>query len=374
VPSASPPPPVALELRAFLDTAWPEFTGIWGGDRSFAARLDWQRILHRGGWVAPAWAPRHGGRGLSVAEQAACDGELAAVGAPLIAGVLGVANVGPAIALYGRPDQESSLSRILAGDEIWCQGFSEPDAGSDLASLRLRATPVDDGFVVTGQKVWTSHGLEATHCQLLARTGGPGHAGISCLLVPLDLPGVTRRPIRQIDGGAEFAEVHFDDVAVPASELLGPLHGGWKVAVTTLAYERTGVITRAARLEADVLDDIRAVTRRAAENGTSLDPVLRQEIVRRYIEARLLGLLGRRALAGAEGPPGPEHAVIKLAWGLVNQRVGETRLRAAGPAGVAGGDPDAEFQFLRSRSSTIAAGTTEVLRSLLAERTLGLPR
>ncbi|HEV7864287.1 MAG TPA: acyl-CoA dehydrogenase family protein [Acidimicrobiia bacterium] len=372
-------PTARAELHAFLHEAWPEFTTKWGGDRGFAARLHWQQILHRGGWVAPGWAPEHGGRGLSMADQAACDAELAAVGAPLIAGVLGVSNVGPAIAVHGRPDQQTSLPRILAGDEIWCQGFSEPDAGSDLASLRLRATEVDDGFVVTGQKVWTSHGLDATHCQLLARTGGPGHAGISCLLIPLDLPAVTRRPIRQIDGGAEFAELHFDDVVVPRSALLGPLHGGWKVAMTTLAYERTGVITRAARLEADVIAAVRAVSHRSrpeaiAADGSGLDPRLRQELVRRYVEARVLGLLGQRALAGADGPPGPEHAVIKLAWGLCNQRVGETLLRAAGPAGVAGGDPEAEFHFLRSRSSTIAAGTTEVLRSLLAERTLGLPR
>jgi alkylation response protein AidB-like acyl-CoA dehydrogenase len=359
----------AHELREFLNGAWPEFQRRWPDTEGFAARLAWQRVLHGGGWVAPGWPVEHGGRGLTVVEQAACDAELAAVGAPLVAGVLGVANVGPAIAVHGRPDQHESLPRILSGDEIWCQGFSEPDAGSDLAALRTRAVGADGRFVVNGQKVWTSHGLEATHCQLLARTGGPGHAGISCLLVPLSTPGITRRPIRQMDGGAEFAELHFDDVVVPEDALLGPLHGGWKVAMTTLAYERTGVITRAARLEADVLAALRELTDRSA-----LDPVLRQEVVRRYIEARLLGLLGRRALAGADGPPGPEQAVIKLAWGVVNQRVGETLLQAAGPGAMTGGDPGAEFRFLRTRSSTIAAGTTEIVRNLLAERTLGLPR
>jgi alkylation response protein AidB-like acyl-CoA dehydrogenase len=359
----------AVELREFLRSAWPEFHRHWPDTDSFAARLAWQRILHRDGWVAPGWPVEHGGRALSVAEQAACDAELAAVGAPIVAGVLGVANVGPAIAVHGRSDQHESLPRILSGDEIWCQGFSEPDAGSDLAALRTRAVPAGGSFVVTGQKVWTSHGLDATHCQLLVRTGGPGHAGISCLLVPLSTPGITRRPIRQMDGGAEFAELHFDEVLVPKTALLGPLHEGWKVAMTTLAYERTGVITRAARLEADVLAALRELTDRGA-----LDPVLRQEVIRRYIEARLLGLLGRRALAAVDGPPGPEQAVIKLAWGVVNQRVGETLLHAAGPGGVAGGEPGTEFRFLRTRSSTIAAGTTEVVRNLLAERTLGLPR
>jgi alkylation response protein AidB-like acyl-CoA dehydrogenase len=358
-----------LEFREFLSTAWPGFTARWPDSNSFAARLAWQWTLHSGGWVAPGWPLEHGGRGLSIAEQVACDAELATIGAPLIAGILGVANVGPAIAVHGRPDQQRSLRPILAGDEIWCQGFSEPDAGSDLASLRTRAVPGKDGFLITGQKVWTSHGLDATRCQLLARTGGPGHAGISCFLVPMTLPGITRRPIRQLDGAAEFAELYFDEVAVPDEVLLGPLHGGWKVAMTTLAYERTGVITRAARLEADVTAAVRQLSGRGR-----LDPVLRQEIVRRYIEARLLGLLGQRALAAAEGPPGPEQAVIKLAWGLVNQGVGETLVSAGGPGGVAGHDPDVEFRFLRARSSTIAAGTSEILRSLLAERTLGLPR
>lgn len=367
MPSITSPP--ALELREFLSRAWPDFAGRWRDTNSFAVRLAWQRTLHSGGWAAPGWPVEHGGHGLSIADQVACDAELAAVGAPLIAGVLGVANVGPAIAVHGRPDQHCSLPRILAGDEMWCQGFSEPDAGSDLASLRTKATRRDGGFVISGQKVWTSHGLEATHCQLLARTGGPGHAGISCFLVPLATPGITRRPIRQLDGGAEFAELHFDEVAVPDEALLGPLHGGWTVAMTTLAYERTGVITRAARLEADVIAAIRRLSL-----GDGRDPVLRQEIVRRYIEARLLGLLGQRALAAANGPPGPAQAVIKLAWGIVNQRVGETLLSAAGPAAVAGCDPDVDFRFLRGRSSTIAAGTSEILRSLIAERTLGLPR
>ncbi|MDQ4098183.1 MAG: acyl-CoA dehydrogenase family protein, partial [Actinomycetota bacterium] len=307
--------PVALEFREFLSAVWPDFATRWPDTNSFAARLAWQRTLHSGGWVAPGWPIEHGGRGLSIVEQTACDAELAAIGAPLIAGILGVANVGPAIAVHGRSDQQCSLARILAGEEIWCQGFSEPDAGSDLASLRTKATRANGGFVISGQKVWTSHGLEATHCQLLARTGGPGHAGISCLLVPLTTSGITRRPIRQLDGGAEFAELHFDEVVVPEEALLGPLHGGWTVAMTTLGYERTGVITRAARLEADV---IAAIRRLSVAGG--LDPALRQEIVRRYIEARLLGLLGQRALAAADGPPGPEQAVIKLAWGLVNQR------------------------------------------------------
>src|SRR5258706_6663011 len=203
----------ARQLQAFLDAELPAHRERWGraDPPSFAQRLAFQRLLARGGWAAPGWPVGHGGRGLSVRERLACDAVLAEAGAPMPLGVLGLANVGPALIEFGTARQRESLPRILDGTEIWCQGFSEPGAGSDLASLRTSARLVRDGtdehFVVNGQKVWTSNGMEATHCMLLVRTdpGARKHLGLSMLLVPMDTPGVERRPIRMISGDQEFA-------------------------------------------------------------------------------------------------------------------------------------------------------------------------
>ena len=360
------------EFKEFLAEALPRFRSTWGDDTSFDARLAWQRILDEGGWVAPTWPVEAGGRGLGTADRVAYEELLAASGAPQIAGTLGVKNVGPAIAVWGTEAQRAHLPRILSGDELWCQGFSEPDAGSDLASLRTRAELHGDEFVITGEKVWTTNGLRATHCELLARTDPDAakHAGISALLIPLDLPGIERRPIRQLTGDAEFAAMTFDDVRVPVDALLGPLHEGWKVTTTTLAHERSGIAMFATRHEQEVVDLVRA------QRGRALDPVRRDALVRRYVEARIIGQLGRKILATlvAGGTPGPEQQVIKLAWSQAQQRLGELRLDLAGAGGVIGEDPDAAFAFLQARSSTIAAGTTEVMKNLLAERVLGLPR
>jgi alkylation response protein AidB-like acyl-CoA dehydrogenase len=256
---------------------------------------------------------------------------------------------------------------------VWCQGFSEPDAGSDLASLKTSARLDGDELVVNGQKVWTSNGMQATHCMLLARTDPDAakHAGISVLLVPMDAAGIERRPLRQITGESEFAEVFFTDVRVPVSALLGPLHEGWRVTMTTLGFERAGVIAMAAALEHDVLGAVQRMS------GRVRDPLARAELVDRYVEARLVGLLGQRALAqlDAGAPPGPAQSVIKLAWSKASQRLGETVLAGEGAYGLVGGrDGTAAPVFLRSRSATIAAGTTEVMRNILAERVLGLPK
>jgi alkylation response protein AidB-like acyl-CoA dehydrogenase len=367
--SVAGPDSPAQELRAYLEKVVPAYRAQWGAGTSFEAALAWQRLLAEGGWAAPSWPVEAGGRGLGVVERVACDAELARVDGPMAAGVLGLQNVGPALILFGNDEQKASLPRILSGEEIWCQGFSEPGAGSDLAALSTRAVIDGDDFVVNGQKIWTSAGMHATHMMLLARTdpAAAKHRGISVLLVPMDTPGIERRPLRQLTGEAEFAEVFFTDVRVPRSALLGPLHDGWRVTMTTLGYERSGVISMAARLQREVEQ---LVTGLRVE-----DPLLRDEVVRRWIDARLTGLLGARALAGMGegGRPGAEQSVIKFAWSRATADLGETLLRLQGSDGLLAGDP-AVFRFLSSRSSTIAAGTTEVMKNLLAERVLGLPK
>ena len=359
----------AQELRAYLEKVVPGYRAQWGAGSSFEAALAWQRLLAAGGWAAPSWPVEAGGRGLGVVDRVACDAELARVDAPMAAGVLGLQNVGPALILFGTDEQKASLPRILSGAEIWCQGFSEPGAGSDLAALSTRAVLDGDDFVVNGQKIWTSAGMHATHMMLLARTdpAAAKHRGISVLLVPMDTPGIDRRPLRQLTGEAEFAEVFFTDVRVPRSALLGPLHDGWRVTMTTLGYERSGVISMAARLQREVEQLVAGLRVQ--------DPLLRDEVVRRWIDARLTGLLGARALAGMGegGRPGAEQSVIKFAWSRATADLGETLLRLQGSDGLLGGDP-AVFRFLSSRASTIAAGTTEVMKNLLAERVLGLPK
>jgi alkylation response protein AidB-like acyl-CoA dehydrogenase len=359
----------AGELRAFLAGIVPAYRQEWGTSRSFDAALAWQRLLAAGSWAAPSWPAEFGGRGLGVIDRVECDAELAAVDAPMMAGVLGLQNVGPALFMFGTEAQRESLPRILTGEEIWCQGFSEPGAGSDLAAITTRAVRDGDDFVVNGQKTWTSNGMQGTHMMLLVRTdpAAAKHRGISVLLVPLDSPGVDRRPLRQLTGESEFAELFFTDVRVPASALLGPLHDGWRVTMATLGYERTGVISLAAALQRDVqllVTQLRVT-----------DPLLRDELTRRWMDARLTGLLGARALArlGEGGNPGAEQSVIKFAWSRATAELGETLMKAQGSAGLLAGDPAVQ-RFLQSRSATIAAGTTEVMKNLLAERVLGLPK
>ena len=359
----------ADELRAYLAGIVPEFRAQWGGQESFPAALAWQRLLHAGGWAAPSWPVAAGGRGLGVVDRVACDLELAAVDAPVAAGVLGLNNVGPALILFGDDQQRLALPLILAGDQIWAQGFSEPGAGSDLAALATAAVAVPGGFLVNGQKLWTSQGMEATHMMLLVRSDPTAakHKGISVLLVDLGSPGIERRPVRQLTGASEFAEIFFTDVFVPDAALLGPLHEGWRVTMTTLGYERSGVVAMAVRLQREVEVLIAGVT--------VTDPHLRDQLLRRYIEARVTGLMGARALAAlSEGQePGAAQSVIKFAWSLAVAHLGETMLDLAGSQGLLAGDP-ATQRFLSSRAATIAAGTTEIMKDLLAERVLGLPR
>jgi alkylation response protein AidB-like acyl-CoA dehydrogenase len=357
------------ELRHFLAVELPAHRAGWGTDVSFAARLSWQRRMHAGGWVGITWPVADGGRGATVLERVACDLELARARAPRIAGIIGVNNIGPALSRFGTPAQRASLPRLLSGEEVWCQGFSEPDNGSDLANLRCRATPVDDGYVLSGTKVWTSNGLDATHCMLLARTDPvPGHRGLSAFVLSLDHPGITRSPIRQLDGLAEFAEVHFDDVEVPSTALLGPLHGGWGVAMGTLAHERAAVVALASEVE----ETARGFVGQVNGHGAGV----RDRVVREYVDSRVMWMLAERVLAKLrEGQaPDAEQSILKLAWSVRRQQSSELALDLLGPAAMLDSDEAAATGFLTARAATIAAGTTEIVKTLLAERVLGLPK
>jgi alkylation response protein AidB-like acyl-CoA dehydrogenase len=375
-----PANPHAAELRSVLAEIMERFRGRWGEPAAatydFEALADFQRELGAAGWGAPQWPVAIGGRGLGVVDTLACDTEFALAGAPQRVAVYGTNNVGPTIAAFGTDEQKVHLGAILSGDEFWCQGFSEPDFGSDLAGLRTRAEMSEgpDGgvFVVNGQKVWTSIGMHATHCMLLVRTDpdAPKHAGISALLVPMDTPGLTRRPIKQINGEAEFAELVFEDMVVPTSALLGPLHEGWRVTMATLGFERAGVISIAGKL----VDEIMTVTRSPAVAGAA--PSTRQAVIDLYSRARILGWMANRALANINDVAAATTAasLIKQTWSTLSKQFAEVSFDLAGLDAIAGLDDEATHRLLTSRASTIAGGTTEVMKNILGERNLGLPR
>jgi alkylation response protein AidB-like acyl-CoA dehydrogenase len=368
--------PAVTALAEYLAEIGPGVRAEWGTGRSLPTRLAWQRALHAGGWAAPAWPVEYGGRGVGVRDRVACGLQLARAGVPHMGGVLGINNVGPALMAFGTPEQKASLPKILSTEELWCQGFSEPEAGSDLASLRTRAVADGDEFVVNGQKIWTSEGMDATHCLLLVRTdpAAAKHAGISALTVDMTSPGIERREIKQINGEAGFAEVFFTDVRVPAANLLGPLNQGWSVTVTTLAHERAGVISMAAELEYNVGRQLlAALSGQPAAAGGARSAMLREKIARCYADARVAGLLGMRALDEAErgAAEGAQQSLIKLIWANTTQAVADTLfdLDAGG-----GKYSDAADSYLFTRAASIAGGTTEILKSLAGERVLGLAR
>lgn len=367
------------ELRCFLDAEVRRFRESWGDEPlTWEARCAWQGVMAAGKWAAPAWSPENGGRGLGATELLAIEELVAAYGMPALPGILGLKNVGPTIAVYGTPAQKEHLPRILSADELWCQGFSEPGAGSDLAGLQTSAVVDGADYIVNGQKTWTSNGKHATHMELLVRTDpkAPKHKGISVLLVEMTSPGIEVRPIRQINGAAEFAEVFFTDVRVPRANLLGQENSGWKVTRTTLGHERSGVAIFTARLEAQVRTLLADEAARRAADG-QYDPVQADHLVDHFVRARVIAMLSEQMMSrlAAGNEPGAEQSVIKMVWSEELQRLAETRFEFGGVDAVAGeGVDDLGHEYLSSRSATIAAGTSQVVRNILAERVLGLPR
>lgn len=338
-------------------------------DEAFDAHRRWTATLVDAGYGAIAWPVELGGRAAGLREQLAYNEEMARVGAPGPVNAIGVANIAPSIMAYGTDEQKHRFLRpMLRGDEIWSQGMSEPEAGSDLASLHCRAEVDGDHFVVNGQKTWNSNGHRADWCQLYVRTNPdvPKHNGITCLLVDMRTPGIVARPIRTMAGDTSFSEVFLTDVRVPRSALLGEVDNGWSVATRTLSNERAGVASLYLSLR-------RKLDRLLATAGAVEAPVARDALAARYIDARLLELLAKRSIGAAlvGKPPGAEGSVIKLAWSQSEQRLANTAVDVLGMAAL---DGPWGWGLLGSRSLTIAGGTTEVNKNIVGERVLGLPR
>jgi alkylation response protein AidB-like acyl-CoA dehydrogenase len=343
---------------------------------------EWQAKLAAGGWVGVAWPVAYGGRGTGPAEHYIVQEELARARAPELLGRIGINLVGPTLLAHGTDGQkERWLSRILSADDLWCQLFSEPGAGSDLASLSTRAEATEGGWLVTGQKVWTSYAQFADWGVCLARTDAdaPKHRGISFLALDMRAPGVDVRPLVQLTGEAEFNEVFLDDVFVPSDQLIGPENNGWRVANSTLSHER-GTNPRQLVIHAQLLDEL---LRLAAANGAFDDELLGPRLAQAYVEQRLFQLHNWRTLSRLQKgkEPGPEGSLLKLYWSEMSQRFHETAMAVLGPAAPlwhhAEGNPgDGRWQrsWLYYHAASIFAGTNEIQRNILAERVLGLPR
>ena len=380
------------ELRAFLDANLPKGWGTrdYTSPRDEAERIalqrDWQRRLHAAGFAAIAWPVEYGGRGAGFVQQMLFNTEMARRSAPDPINKSAVAYIGPTIIQWGSDWQrEHFLPRILSGEHVWCQGFSEPDAGSDLAALRTRAELDGDDFVVTGHKVWTSRAHLADWCFVLVRSDAtaPKHRGISCLAVELSSPGITIRPIRQISGRSEFNAVFLDAVRVPRRNLIGALHDGWRVAHATLRYERAG-LARTQRIERRLAVLIRLARElRVDGRAQSEDPTVREQLVRFAAQVEALRHLSLRAsaagLRGAE--PGPEVSIAKLLTSELDQSMADYGMDLAGPyAALVQGSEHAikggniPLSYLIMRAATIGGGTSEIQRNVIAEQVLGLPK
>ena len=343
----------------------------------------WHRKLYEAGYVGMDWPPQFGGRGASLVEQVVLYEEMARAQAPQPVGRAGLAMLGPTLMAHGTEAQRRRfLPKILAAEEVWCQGFSEPNAGSDLANLQTRAVRDGEAFVVTGQKVWTSLAHFAEWGFFLVRTdpAAPKHKGITFLLIDMKSPGITVRPLRQLTGEAEFNEVFFENVRVPIENVVGEVNRGWEVAITTLAYERdlvTFIRNISLRHALDRLVELAGSVKR------SDDHIVRQKVATLLIHAKCLELTGYRSLTNIlrGRRPGPEGSASKLFWSQVDQELAETAAELLGPYSqlVHGSDwaPDGgewAIYCLLARASTIRAGTSEILKNILAERVLGLPK
>jgi len=380
-------------VRVFLKENLPQGWGTPGYELPRGLALvellrDWQRRMLKHGFVAMAWPREYGGQGASAVEMAIFNEECARVRAPGALNSLAISQVGPTIIQHGTDAQKRRyLPAIVNADEIWCQGFSEPNAGSDLASLRTRAETVGDEFVVSGQKIWTSYAQYAQWCYLMVRTdpGAPKHRGLSYLLVDMKSPGITVKPLKQMHGGQDFNEVFFENVRVPRENLLGKLNDGWHVSMTTLANERgTSALSQYVRYD-QIFNDLVKLARATRKNGRPAleDPLVRQELARHYVELQGFRYVCYRVFSIIinGGTPGPEGSLLKLLWSELNQRMQETAMALQGmPSQLTADSPGAidngrwQVSFLRSRANTIEAGTSEIQRNIIAERILGLPK
>jgi alkylation response protein AidB-like acyl-CoA dehydrogenase len=380
------------ELRAWLHANVP---ADWSVKRSgeemeerFAFLREWQKTVFAAGWAGVSWPKEYGGRGATLMEQVIFTEETAKASAPQLANVLGLALIGPTIIAFGNEQQKKRyLGPILSAEEIWCQGFSEPNAGSDLAGLRTEARLDGDHFVVNGQKVWTSYGWAADWCALVTRSdpNSSRHHGLTYLLVDMKSPGVEVRPLRQMTGESEFCELFFRDVRVPAENVLGKVGEGWNVAMGTLMHERATLGAQMQvtfRRQFDRLTELAQETQRGGRPASE-DPVIRQKLAQSYIEIEVLRLNQMRAITrqSQTGVPGPEGSILKLNWSELNQRFQQVAMEILGPyaqltAGKGHSIDDGQwaYSYLRSRGNTIEAGTSEIQRNIVGHFVLGLPK
>jgi alkylation response protein AidB-like acyl-CoA dehydrogenase len=383
------------EFRAWLEANQPENWSAGGfiveppsAEARFEFLRAWQKKMHQAGWVGIQWPREFGGRGASLAEQTIYLEEMARAGSPQLANVLGLSLLGPTLIAYGTEAQKKRfLPKILSADEIWCQGYSEPNAGSDLASLRTEAVLDGDHFVVNGQKTWTSLGHHADWCFAVVRTDAeaPKHKGLTYLLIDMRSPGVTVRPLRQMTGESEFTEVFFENVAVPAENVVGNVNSGWDIAIATLMFER-GTLGASLQVTFKRQIDRLIELARSIERGgrpASEDPTIRQKLAQMYAEIEIFRLNQMRTLTRLTktGVPGPEGSIQKIFWSEMNQRMQQVAMELLGPYGQLSGESNRAIDrgqwahgYLRSRGNTIEAGTSEIQRNIIGHFVLGLPK
>ncbi len=376
------------EVRAWFAANVPkDWVKRRNAEESMQARFDylrqWQRKMFDAGWAGVSWPKEYGGRGASLMEQVIFIEEQARAEAPPMANVLGLGLIGPTIIAYGNDAQKKRfLSKILSAEEIWCQGFSEPNAGSDLAAVATEAKLHGDHFVINGHKCWNSYAWAADWCELVVRTDASAekHKGLTVILVDMRSPGVEVRGLKQMSGESEFCEIFFRDVRVPAENVVGKVNDGWRVAMGTLMHERG---TFGAALQVNYRRQFNRLLEIARERGRTDDPIVRQKLAQMYAEIEVMRCNQMRAFSriNETGVPGPEGSIQKIFWSELNQRFQQIAMEVLGPYGqLAHGSPDAfdegqwAYGYLRSRGNTIEAGTSEIQRNIIGHFVLGLPK
>src|SRR5918994_3805406 len=378
------------EVRTWLaDHLVGEFAEVGGGggpadDTAWELRVEWEKLLGRDRWVGLDWPEEYGGRNASFAEQVIFSEEYAKADAPTRVSFFGEGLFAPTLLAYGTEEQKRRfLPKIQAAEELWCQGYSEPNAGSDLSNVQTRAVLDGDEWVINGQKVWTTLAHRAQWCFAVVRTdpAAAAHKGLSYLLVPVDQPGVTVRPLHQMTGTAEFNEVFFDDARTPKDMVLGEVHDGWKVAMATLGFERgTAFLSQQLAFQRELAELVEI----AHKNGATEDATIRQRLARAYVGVQIMKYNGLRMLTSLvkKGVLGPEASIGKLYWSTWHRNLGELAMQVLGPdSQIIASEPGEPYEltelqriFMFSRSETIYAGASEIQRNIIGERVLGLPR
>ncbi|MGV3769456.1 MAG: acyl-CoA dehydrogenase family protein [Sphingobium phenoxybenzoativorans] len=368
------------EVRAWLADNVPREVRPADGPDMKAFDLAWQKRQYDGGWAGIAWPQEYGGRGFSTIQQLIWYQEYARAGAPYVGvNFVGLLHGGPTLIANGSEEQKTShLPRILKGEEVWCQGFSEPGSGSDLASLRTRGEIDGDHLVVNGQKIWTSFGQFADFQELLVRTDpdAPKHKGISWVICDMRSPGIRVRPIKTIAGHPEYCEVFYDDVRIPLANVVGGLNNGWRVAMSTLGFERgTGFMAEQVRLATD-LEALIATVKARVDLARDTDIQRRLARLRAEVAALQAMTYSSISLNERRGAPGAEASILRLYHGLLTQRLGRMSMEILGAGSLELTDPEEGWTgpYLYSFSRTIGGGTAEIQRNIIAERVLGLPR